>query len=603
MKQSARAPLLLGVLTLIAAGVWAAAIAAPHLAARESSLDRLEAALLDLRLSIFGPVDPVADVAIVAIDDATLASSQSAAGSNRELMARTLSAIAEAGPTVIGLDVVLADPGDAEVDAQLAEALSQVPTVIAAAGSFSDAALASDVARPSSILRPQPVFADAAQVALVNVSTDANGTPRYISTVFATDRGVEPSFALAIASGFLGTEPEINANALDFGSTPVPLDIGLAMPLRLIGAEGRVPTYSAAAVLNGAHAEALAGKAVIVGFTATAFGDRFRSPYDDSVPGVEIMAGAVSQMLGSRSLRRDLQTRRIDVSATVILALLASGLVLILPLSSGIPAALALVAAWGGGVFFAFSAGIWLSAAVPLAGALVPVAGAAVMRYYTEKRRAARGAKALEALKQFQSPLLAEMIADDPNFLKQPTAKSLSVFFIDLSAFTLLSERLGPVGTQDLLKSFHQITAAAVEREGGVVLNYMGDGALAVFGMIDDGEGSADQALRTSFTLIRDLAALGQGEFTVGCRIGLHYGDVILSRLGGDHHQQVSVAGDSVNLTSRLLEIAKAEGAVIAATEPFLEMTQEPPQRPADHVKPVEVRGREGGANVHFWVG
>ncbi len=601
MRPRAGTPLLLGVLTLVAAGAWAAFVSAPHLSARASGLDRLESAFLDLRLALFGPVAPVPDLAVVAIDDATLASFQSATGSNRALMAETIAAIAGAGARVIGLDVVLADPGDPAVDQQLADALAQVPTVIAAAGSFAAEATSGEVAQPSSVLRPQQIFAEAAEVALANISTDATGTPRYVFTVFATERGVEPSFALAIAARFRNAEPRIAAGALSLGADPVPLDVGLAMPLRLIGGEGRIPTYSAADVLNGADAADLAGKVVIVGFTATAFGDRFPGPYDASVPGVEIMAGAVSQMLGSAALRRDPGTRRVDAGASVVLAVVASALVLILPLSSGLPAALVLILGWGGAVLAAFSMGLWLSAAVPLVSALLPVIGAGALRYYSEKRRAARSAKALAALKRFQSPVLAERIAEDPNFLKTPAAQPLSVLFIDLSAFTLLSERLGPAGTQDLLKTFHQITAAAVERERGVVLNYMGDGALAVFGMLDPAEPSADPALRTAFALIRDLAALGRGDFAVGCRVGLHYGEAVLSRLGGDHHQQVSVAGDSVNLASRLLEIAKGEGAVIAATDTFLAQAHAGPPRAADLVKSVEVRGRAGGARVHFW--
>lgn len=596
-----RAPFLLGVLMVAASVLWAALISAPHLSARASSLDRFEASLLDARFALFGKVSPAPEVAVVAIDDATLASTQESALANRLLIANTIEAIAAANPRVIGLDVILTDAGTAEVNDALAAALARVPMVIAAGGGFTEGQTGSAVTRPSSVLRPQAQFAAVADVGLVNVSTDTTGVPRYISTIFATDAGVEPSFALRVASHFAGAESVISTDRLTLGAVEVPLDVGLNMPLRLIGPGGSIPTYSALDILSGNKVEALAGKAVILGYTATAFGDRFPSPYDDNVPGVEIMATAVSQLLGSATLRRDLMTRRVDVGASAALALLATLLVVTLPLSAGVPLALGAVALWGSVVFFAFSAGLWLSAAVPLIATTVPLAGAIMLRYYGEKRKATRGAAALAALKQFQSPALAEMIENDPAFLKEPTAKSLSVFFIDLSAFTQLSERLGPARTQDLLKHFHQITAEAVETEGGIVLNYMGDGALAVFGMTEGPQNSADQALNTSFVLIDEMRLLGQGDFTVGCRIGLHYGDVVLSRLGGDRHQQVSVAGDSVNLASRLLEIAKAEGSAIAATDIFLEVSQTPPPRAPDSVKSVPVRGREGGATVSFW--
>ncbi len=601
MTPSRRTPVLFGVLMIIAALLWAAMVSAPHVSARASGLDRLEAALLDIRFSLFGAVSPSPDVVIVAIDDVTLAETQEKTATTRLLLADTIDAIAAAEPKVIGLDVILADAGAADVDDRLAAALSAAPMVIAAGGSFVDGAAATLVASPVNVLRPQPAFADVADVGLVNLSTDATGVPRYVSAIFTTDVGVEPSFALRIAARFTDTEPAISADQMTLGDVVLPLDVGFNMPLRLIGPRSSIPTYSAIDVLSGDLKDALANKVVILGYTATAFGDRFPSPFDESVPGVEIMATAVSQMLGGETLRRDETTRRMDMIASFALAVLGTLLVLTLPLSAGVPLALGILALWGGVVLLAFSAGIWLSAAVPLVSAAGPLTGAVTARYYTEKRRANHGAKALAALKQFQSPALAEMIADDPSFLKEPTAKSLSIFFIDLSSFTHLSEWLGPARTQDLLKHFHQITAQAVETEGGVVLNYMGDGALAVFGMTDANGNSADQALRTSFALIDAVRALGQEDYTVGCRIGLHYGDVILSRLGGDRHQQVSVAGDSVNLASRLLEIAKTEGATIAATDTLLDVSALGPPRPADSVKPVPVRGREGWATVHFW--
>lgn len=600
MKPAQRAPLIMGVLMVAAAALWALMMSTPQLSARAGALDRLESALLDMRFTLFGPVVPSPQVVVVAIDNDTLARTQDTAPSTRVLIAQTIDAIAAAGPKVIGLDVILADAGAEETDAALAEALARAPMVIAAGGAFSEDSISSQIARPSSVLRPQSRFSDAAEVGLVNLSTDATGVPRYVPMVFATDIGIEPAFALRIASLYSGAEPNLSAETLTLGSVQIVLDAGLNMPLRLIGPGGSIPTYPAADVLSGNLADALAGKAVILGYTATAFGDRFPSPYDDSVPGVEVVATAVSQMLGGETLRRDLTTRRTDVIASVVLAVLATLLVLMLPLSAGVPLAVGAVALWGAVVFFAFPAGLWLSAAVPLVSAAVPLVGAIAARYVTERRRATRGAAALAALKQFQSPALAEMIADDPSFLQEPTAQSLSVFFIDLSGFTLLSEELGPEKTQDLLKQFHQITAQAVEAEGGIVLNYMGDGALAVFGMTDPDQNSADRALKTAFALTEDLRALGQGSFTVACRIGLHFGEVILSRLGGDRHQQVSVAGDSVNLASRLLEIAKAEKATIAATDTFLQAATAPYSEP-DHVKPVPVRGRAGGANVSFW--
>ncbi|WP_299916939.1 CHASE2 domain-containing protein [uncultured Roseobacter sp.] len=595
---------LAGVLLLLFSTLWAVFVSRPNVAAIASPLDRLEATLLDARYTTFGPVAPVSDVVIVAIDDATLDSTQDNASDSRLLLANVVHAIADANPRALGLDIILADAGDPVTDNLLATALQRSDTVLAAAGRFAEDQEAADLARPVSVLRPQQVFLRSAKSGLVNLSTDATGTPRYLPAVFQTPQGVEPAFALLIASAFAEVEPTMTTDAVALGDNRTPLDIGFNLPLRLVGPTASIPTFSAVDVLTGQVSDALTGKAVLLGYTATAFGDRFPNPFDENVPGVEIMATAVSQLLGGETLRRDAGTRRVDTAAAVVLALLVTVPIIALPLSSGVPLAIGALGLWLAVVWFAFSAGVWLSASIPLACASVPILAASSLRYFNEKRSAARGARALAALKQFQSPALAERIADDPAFLARPTEHRLSVFFVDLSAFTNLSEKLGPARTQDLLKQFHQITAQTVEANGGIVLNYMGDGALAIFGMAEGDTNGPDEALRAGFDLMREIERLGPEMakgLPVGCRIGLHHGDVVLSRLGGDRHQQVSVAGDTVNLASRLLEIAKDEGAALAVTDVLLGAAKHPPERPSDAIKTVDVRGRESTAQVHFW--
>ncbi|MEP2641801.1 adenylate/guanylate cyclase domain-containing protein [Roseobacter sp.] len=590
MKPPGQRPLFLGVLVLVISGAWAAMVVTPHVMARASMLDGLETAFLDMRVVLLGPADPAPDVVIVAIDDATLTYAQDTNLTARAVLAHTLDHIADIGAGAVGVDVILADAGDADVTADLAAALGRGATVIAAGGRFTP-----DTTTPHTILRPHPAFAQAADVGLVNLSTDAHGVPRYAPMVFTTDRGIEPSFPMAVAARFLQVAPTLAPGHLTLGHSQLPLDIGAMLPIRLIGPQGHIPTYSARDVMTGMVASELAGKAVLVGYTATAFGDTFPTPFEGSVPGVEILAGVVSQMLGGPTLRRDPGVRRVDAAVGIVLAVVAAGLVVTLPLSMGVPAAFGAGALWGAGVIVAFYVGVWMGAAVPLVAAIVPIVGAGGLRYVIENRRAARGVTALAALKQFQSPALAEMIARDPAFLQHPTARPLSIFFVDLSGFTALSERLGPAKTQELLKQFHQLTAQAIETHGGVVLNYMGDGALAVFGMTD-AETPADQALAASFALIDDLRALA-----IACRIGLHHGDVVVSRLGGDQHHQVSVAGDVVNLTNRLLEIAKTEHAVLAVTDTVMQMASTRAFRACDVTKPVAVRGRSGSVDVHFW--
>jgi adenylate cyclase len=84
-------------------------------------------------------------------------------------------------------------------------------------------------------------------------------------------------------------------------------------------------------------------------------------------------------------------------------------------------------------------------------------------------------------------------------------------------------------------------------------------------------------------------------------RIGLHHGPVVVSRLGHDTHQQITIAGDSVNLASRLMEVAKQETATIAASAALVAAMAMPPSPAPDARRTVPIRGRSGEVEVALW--
>ena len=64
----------------------------------------------------------------------------------------------------------------------------------------------------------------------------------------------------------------------------------------------------------------------------------------------------------------------------------------------------------------------------------------------------------------------------------QAERRPLTVMFVDLVGSTTLSTRLDPEDLRELIGAYHRRVAATVEREGGFVAKYMGDGVLAYFG-------------------------------------------------------------------------------------------------------------------------
>ena len=594
----------IGIAGALVAAIWAVFVSVPHLSGQATFYDRLEASLTDLRFSSFGAIDVQGNVVVVAIDDATLADKTLAALEGRQRLARIIEKIAESRPKALAVDVVLADTGNAASDRALAASLQNLPTVIAAAGSFGTETTGATLPQTRNELWPQPAFSDAANVGLVNIVTDVSGTPRHIPLLFLTSKGIQPSLVLQAAALFGDEKPQFSSNNLQFAERQVPLDFGFHMPLRLAGPSATISTVSALDVLDGAGTETLTDKMVVLGFSATALGDRFYTPFDSNTPGVEIIATAISQLLGAPGLRRDPALRRVDAAMAVVLAVVGTFLALRLPLSRGFSLASGALAIWIAAIWVLFPMGLWMSAALPLMGVGPPVIISAAIRYTHEKRQAASADRAVTALKRFQSPALAEMIEKDPEFLARPITRDLIIFFVDLSGFTRLSQTLGPQRTQDFLKHFHTVVTQDVHDRHGIVLNYMGDGALAVFGIDANATAPADGAMAAAFSLVENIRSLGVEygfEAPLGSRIGVHAGPVVLSRLGDENQQQVSVTGDSVNLASRLMEIAKAENASIAASADLLTDLHNPPRHASDKIKTVPVRGREGTVDVHLW--
>ncbi|RVU13869.1 CHASE2 domain-containing protein [Methylobacterium oryzihabitans] len=608
-------------LALTAAAVAAslafgAFLSLPHLAGEASSLDRAEAALADLRFLVAGPRPAPGDVVIVAIDERTIA----AAGGYplpRAYLARVLQAMRPAAPRAVAIDVLFLDPGPEAADAELARALAALPAVIGAAavfprtgpdlraryGPFAGLPVASALARPHEPLR------GAAREGLVNVAADPGGTPRHLPLLVAHADGVRPSLVLAaatLAAATLaaGSRPRLEADRIGLGETVAPLDLGASLALRFYGPQGSLTTVSAAALLAGEiDAAALRGRLLVLGAVALGSGDRFSTPFDPVMPGVEVLATGLSHLIHGDALRRDATVRRADAAMALVLPVLML-LGLSLPrVGLGLALAALPLAAFLGAALWLFGQGVWLSMALPLAAALAPLPPYLAARMLLDRAQARRLAAARDDLLRFLPPAVATRLAQDPDFLAVPVERRACVLFLDLSGFTTASEGLGPARTREMLKAMHDRVEAEATARGGAVTSFMGDGAMVLFGLPEAGGDDADRTVAAALALVatlRDwLAAQAPGEAPAGLRIGAHEGPVVLSRLGGARNQHITATGDTVNTTARLLDVAKAEGVALVLSEALLAARREPVPLPHPGRRArVAIRGRRAALDV-----
>ncbi|MBM6581581.1 adenylate/guanylate cyclase domain-containing protein [Microvirga sp. BT689] len=601
------------------AGLWGAGLALLHWQGGSSILDRLEAPLIDLRFLIQGPRPVPEGITIVAIDDQTV-QQVGAYPLPRATMAQLVSAVGRMSPKVIALDILFVDPGSAEGDQALARALGETPSVLAAAGLFgrtpqhaADPVGDSLSGLPTAqrLLLPIDALANTSALGVVNIATDASGAPRHIPLLVRSGHQIIPSFPLRTVSIAMRHDPTMGADSLMIGDVTTRTDSGYALPLRFYGPAGSIRTVSAGQVLQGyIQQDAIRDSIVVIGATVTGGGDAFPTPFDPVLPGVEVLATAMAHLMQGDGLIRDRQVRLADGTVAVLLPIL---FVLLLAWHRSIWgfAIIAVVAiSWIGLTVFAFMQGIWLSATLPLLTALPAAMIFGAAQLWLDRLRADRLNVQSRTLRRFQPPSLTKRLAEDPAFLMKPVRQKAAVIFIDLSGFTGLSELLPLDETREMLRGFHALVDQEAVRHQGIVASFMGDGAMILFGLPDSSPEDACHAVEACVGLCSRMESWIAGlpdpiASHIGFKIGAHFGEIIASRLGGDSHQHITAIGDTVNVASRLMEVAAYHHADVALSDDLHQAAGSAcsvfGSGLLDGTFPTSIRGRSGSLPIWLW--
>jgi class 3 adenylate cyclase/tetratricopeptide (TPR) repeat protein len=164
----------------------------------------------------------------------------------------------------------------------------------------------------------------------------------------------------------------------------------------------------------------------------------------------------------------------------------------------------------------------------------------------------------------------------------------VTVLFCDLVDFTARSDQADPEDVGALLRPYHSRQRAEIERLGGTLDKFVGDGVMAVFGAPVAHGDDPERAVRCALGMLAAIGELNQASpsLDLAVRIGITTGEALV-RLGADA-QTESVVGDVVNTASRLQGVAPAGGVVVGET------TFRATSRRFDFQKlaPVQVKGK-----------
>jgi adenylate cyclase len=146
--------------------------------------------------------------------------------------------------------------------------------------------------------------------------------------------------------------------------------------------------------------------------------------------------------------------------------------------------------------------------------------------------------------------------------------RQVAVMFVDIRGFTAAARTRTPQEVVDRLDAAFTVLVEIVDRNGGIVNKFLGDGFLALFGApLDDPD-----APRRAVTAAREmLAAIEQhnirSDWPLRIGIGLHLGHVVAGNVGSPRRKEYTVIGDTVNLASRIEGLNKEFGSQLLISD------------------------------------
>jgi adenylate cyclase len=162
---------------------------------------------------------------------------------------------------------------------------------------------------------------------------------------------------------------------------------------------------------------------------------------------------------------------------------------------------------------------------------------------------------------QHVSPQVVErLLAAGPTAATE--TRRVAVMFVDIRGFTAAASTRTPQQVVDRLDAAFAVLVDIVDRNGGIVNKFLGDGFLALFGAPFDDPNAAAHAVTAAREM---LAAIEQhdvgSDWPLRIGIGLHLGNVVAGSVGSPRRKEYTVIGDTVNLASRIEGLNKEFGS------------------------------------------
>lgn len=177
----------------------------------------------------------------------------------------------------------------------------------------------------------------------------------------------------------------------------------------------------------------------------------------------------------------------------------------------------------------------------------------------------------------------------------------VTVLMTDVRGYSSIAEHTDPAALANQLNTHRALLNDSIHATGGTVMQFTGDGVMAVYGAPFPQEDHADRALQASIEIHQRQVELnerwgndGLEPFLLG--VGLCTGEVAAALLGSEERLEYTLVGDTVNLSARLQDLARPGGSIVMSESTFHALSV---PCEAEKLEPTLVKGRATPVNPY----
>jgi len=342
-------------------------------------------------------------------------------------------------------------------------------------------------------------------------------------------------------------------------------------------------------------------KIVLVGLTATGSADLRAIPFAPLYPQVGVLASAINSVLNQDFL--------IPVSrGTNVLLFFLLGIIMGISIPrmrplNGALSTFTLLIFYLLLVFYSFSQkSFCLTVVYPGTIIFFSYLSIITYKYATEEKEKKRIKSIFQ--RYVSSQVVEELLMSPDRVVLGGRRKEITVLFADIRNFTGMASRMAPEEVVSILNEFFTMITEVIFKYNGTLDKYIGDAVMAIYGAPIEEENHAERALETALEMQKRMGLLEKrflerGIEPIKIGIGITTGEAIIGNIGSLRRMEYTAIGDSVNLASRLEEVAKPDQILIS--EDTYRMVKNIVK--AKVLKPMAIRGKAELVQVYEVLG